>query len=452
MRVITVIDNAGLSNYQKWAIFLCVMLGCADGINSLSMGYAIPSLAKHFGIAAAAFSIAIIVELIGQMVGLILLAPIADRVGRLALIRIGIIVFSVGAMATYFVPSLATLSICRFVAGVGIGAAVPNIFALAAEYAPTHRKSTVSAIVLLGITGGGMFTGLLATGIVSAYGGAMLMVLAGVVPLVILLLTWPFLPESVEFLASKGRDADVARIVARIDPTQHHDHYEGPLAVPGAPVAALFRQGRAGRTIVIWIMMFCGLFNSYYIFSWLPTFLTSGGAPENVALLAGSLSTLGGMIGGVGLGYLMDKTRIGIGITVIGPIVAIVALLLMVWNLSGPKNDAASLWLSVFLGLGVLGATSCAQVISTNAYPVAIRATGLGWASGVSRIGGLLAPAIGGALLAAHSSTSTLLLWSIIPIVGIALTLVFYRIRFGNISDTDEDHLAAEPTIDEVAV
>ncbi len=198
-------------------------------------------------------------------------------------------------------------------------------------------------------------------------------------------------------------------------------------------------------------MMFCGLFNSYYIFTWLPTFLTGGGAPQNVALLAGSLATFGGMIGGVGLGYLMDKTRVGIGITAIGPVVAIIALLLMVWNLSGPKSDTASLWLSVFLGLGVLGATSCAQVISTNAYPVAIRATGLGWATGVSRIGGLLAPAIGGALLAAKSSTSTLLLWSIIPMVGIALTLVFYRICFGNISDTDEDHLAAESDHDEVA-
>lgn len=444
--VTKVVDSARFSRFQKRTIVVCWLLLFSDGFNALSIGYAIPALSEQYGVSVAAFSVVVIAALLGEILAELFVAPLADRFGRRRLVRLGILLFSLAAIPAFFATSIEALAVCRFLAGVGIGAAVPNGLALGAEYTPARARGRSVSLLLAGTSSGGMIAGLFAAFLIPAYGGSSVLLVAGIVPLVLLLATWWILPESVQFLAQRRDAARVRPLLRRIDPAMeipdgatyvgaHEDH-------GGARVRALFQQGRAARTLLIWFMMFWGLFNAYFLFNWVTTLLTSAGVPQETALIATSMATLGGTVGGVLFGILVDRTRFGLGATVIGPVIGVLALVLLAFNLDSP--GAAIIALCVGVGFGGLGATLIVQVVPTQAYPTSIRATGVGWAAGVSRVGGLFAPALGGAMIATGVAPQTMLLVSVVPVALVGVSVIVYRCVFGNAGDETIDQ--APPT------
>ncbi|MBN9739305.1 MULTISPECIES: MFS transporter [unclassified Pseudonocardia] len=439
-----VVDTARFSRFQKRTIVVCWLLLFCDGFNGLSIGYAIPSLSEQYGVSAATFSVVVIAALLGEILAAMFIAPLADRFGRRRLVRLGVLLFSLTAVPAYFASSIEILTVCRFVAGVGIGIAVPNGLALGAEYTPTRAKGRAVSLLLVATSSGGMIAGLIAASLIPAYGGSALLLAAGAIPLVLLIATWPLLPESVQFLAAQKDTARVRPLLKRIDPTTEFPDdavYVGPKEIQGARLRALFQDGRGPRTLLIWFMMFWGLFNAYFLFNWVTTLLTSAGVASSTALIATSMATLGGSVGGVLFGVLMDRTRFGLGSTAIGPAIGVTSLLLLAFNLDASAGGIIALCVGV--GFGGLGATLVVQVLPAMAYPTAIRATGVGWAVGVSRIGGLFAPALGGAMIASGVAPRTMLLISIVPVAVVGLCVIAYRVAFGS-----ADHAAAENSPD----
>lgn len=425
-----VIAAARFSGYQKRVIAICLALGFADGFNSLSIGYAIPDLAHRYGTPPAALAFVVMAALVGEIVAEFLIAPLADRFGRRRVIQAGIVLYSLSAIPAYLATDVTALAACRVLAGLGIGAAVPNVFALGAEYAPHRAKATTITVLAVGTSGGGVVAGLLAAWLVPAYGGPMLLLVAGLVPVALLVLTWPFLPESIEFLARKGRSREVGRLLERMKVDLARDRdvtYTVTESATGVGVLALFRGGRAARTALIWLMMFFALVNVYFVFSWLATLLTNAGIGQSDALLATSIATFGGMVGALAIGMLMDRTRAGVAAAAVGSALALVAVFLMIWGLHTGAAAGVVIALSALLGFGVIGSSSALTAVAAKAYPTAIRATGVGWASGFSRIGGLLAPALGGALLAGGASTTTILALVCVPITLVAVFVISYR-------------------------
>ncbi|MFD9664099.1 MFS transporter [Rhodococcus sp. NPDC059968] len=189
VRITEIVDKVPVSNFQRRAIAICLALAFADGINVLSIGYAIPSLADSYGVAAADFSIVVMAALIGEILSNFLIAPLADRYGRKRIMGLGIVVFGLAAIPSFFASSILALAACRFVAGIGIGAAVPNGFALGNEYPPTRLKATTVTVLSSGTAVGGLVVGLIASRLVPLHGGETLLLVAGVIPLVILVAT-----------------------------------------------------------------------------------------------------------------------------------------------------------------------------------------------------------------------------------------------------------------------
>lgn len=424
-----VIDGAPVSRLQKRAIAICFALAFADGFNVLAIGYAIPSLAESYDVSAASFSLVVTAALIGEILSNFLLAPLADRFGRKRMVGLGILVFGLAAVPSYFASSILALAACRFVAGIGIGAAVPNGFALGNEYSPTRLKATTVTLLSSATAVGGLVVGIIASQTVPVFGGEALLLVAGVVPLLILVGTWHWLPESVEFMAKSGQTGEVAGILNRIDAGRAYtgdDAFVLPPQPAGARVGALFSDGRAARTLLLWSMMFFALFGSYFVLSWLATILTDSGVDEGAALLATSLATLGGIVGALVLGTAMDRSRAGVAAAALGPVVTIVTVALLAWCLTIGSSVLLVGALCFALGFGAIGLAAALTSVAAQSYPTAVRATGIGWAFGVSRMGGLFAPAVGGALLAAGTDSVVVLLLSAVPaaLAG-ALVVVF---------------------------
>lgn len=435
VRISAVIDAAPLSRFQKRVIAVCLLLGLAEGINALSIGYAIPSLSVQYGVDPAVFAVIFVAALVGEILGEFFLAPLGDRVGRRTMIRIGIAVFALAAIPSALATSVEALAAFRFFAGLGIGAAVPSVYALAGDYTPARAKGRVISILTMSISAGGVLIGLVASSFIPAFGGSWFLLLGGALPLVILLATWRTLPESVENLAERSRTGEVHNLMGRIDPTRRElagIQYTSEEPHQGARLVSLFRNGRAWPTIVLWLMSFFGVFNAYFVFSFLATILIIAGTQDSTALLTTSMATFGGMAGAVALGFTMDRTRLGAAAGSIGSAIAILALLGLA-GADATTNPAWVLGLGFALGIGAIGTNSCCMVISTQLYPSTIRATGFGWYSGVGRLGGLVAPVLVGALMGAHVAPAQLMQIVIIPNIIVGALLIVFALRWGTL-------------------
>ena len=433
-----VIEGARFSRYQQRIIAVCLTIGLAEGINALSIGYVLPSLAVQYNVSPAAFSLIFVTALLGEILGNFVLAPLGDKYGRRTMLRVGISIFALAAVPSAMVGSVEALAVCRFFAGLGIGAAVPSMFTLAGDYTPNSVKGRVISVVSMSISAGGFLIGLVAANFIPAFGGPAFLLLGGLIPIILLFLTWFALPESVEFLAERKDQDSVRRILHRIAPGVVPVEADAttPIYVPaeqvkGARVAQLFRNGRGLPTVMLWMMSFVGLFNAYFIFAFLATILVVDGVAEETALLSVSLATFGGMAGGVLLGFLMDRTPLGPAAGTLGAAIAIAGFIFLA-IVDPTTNEFTFLVLGAALGLGAIGANSCAQVLATQVYPPIIRATGLGWYSAVGRLGALLAPVVIGGLLGANVAPGNLYIYATIPLAILGALLLVFMVRYGS--------------------
>ncbi|NKX56569.1 MFS transporter [Arthrobacter mobilis] len=427
-----IIDNSRFSNLQKRVVILCLLLGFADGFNSLAVGYAIPSLAEKWEVSAGNFSAVIVAGVVGEILASVTLAPLADRYGRKPMIWIGIVLFGVCTALAATAASVAALVVFRLVSGMGIGTASPNLFALGSEYSPRWFKATAVSIIGTGMAAGGMACGLLAAVLVPNFGGAAVFLAAGVFPLAVLLFSIAFLPESVEFYAARGKNEKVAHLLNKIDGTRAYRSTDSFTAnhtesVRKVSALELFRDGRAISTVLVWSMLLLGIVGSYFVFSWLVTLLVSSGVQDSTAILGTSVATLGGIVGGIVLGILMDRSRFGVGILVLAPLVQIAATVALVLSLGGTPTTGLITTLCFFLGFGIVGAGVALTAVAAQAYPAELRSTGIGWAAGFSRLGAIFTPVVGGLLINTGMAPSTILYLSLVPAALNGILFLVYK-------------------------
>ncbi|MDB5437773.1 MAG: pcaK, partial [Caulobacteraceae bacterium] len=177
------------------------------------------------------------------------------------------------------------------------------------------------------------------------------------------------------------------------------------------PVSELFMHGRAARTLLVWLAFFMNLLVMYFLVNWLPSLLKQLGLPLSISIMSTALLNFGGVVGGVVLGRLIDRAN---PYLLLGAAYAFAAACIGVLALAG-AHVALLLSAATACGFGVVGAQIGLNAITANAYPTAVRSTGIGWALGVGRIGSILGPTIGGLLLGLGWAPRDLLLAAILP-------------------------------------
>jgi MFS transporter, AAHS family, 4-hydroxybenzoate transporter len=428
VNVADIIDTRPVGAFQLRAFLLCALVLFVDGFDVQCITYVVPTITREWGLVRGQLWPALTAGLVGVMLGAMLLAPLADRVGRRRVIVYSCVAFGALTLLTLAADSLLSLVVLRFLTGLGLGSALPNALGLASEYAPHKHRALVVMFVGSGISLGAIAAGIAATQLVGPFGWRAMFVVGGLLPLALAVLLASGLPESIRFAALLANRRDEAkRLLRKLAPALDNDvdvvsHY----AQAGkATVLDLFAGGRGVATLCLWIAFFMSLLNVYLAINWLPTSLEASGY---TAVQASGMTTVyhvGGVVGTYAFGLTMD--RLGAHRMVfVALLLAGVGFYTFATATDMPQWPTTAVL--ALAGVGVIGAQVGVNALATITYPVAMRATGLGWALGVGRVGSIVGPTIIGLMLASAADARSVYLWCLAPItVGLMAVALLKR-------------------------
>jgi AAHS family 4-hydroxybenzoate transporter-like MFS transporter len=399
------IDQQPVGGFQIRLLLTCAAVLFLDGFDTQAIGYVAPALAKEWGLTKAALGPVFSAGLFGLMIGALLFGPLADRVGRKKIIIFSTLAFGIGTLATSFVRDVNTLLVIRFLTGLGLGGAMPNAVAMTSEFSPHRRRATMVMIMFCGFSVGAALGGLLAAALIPQFGWRSVFVVGGVAPLLLVPILALRLPESVRFLALTGRARErVAELLGFISPKAAFppatQFVVNEPRLTGIPVLHLFRSGRTPVTLLLWVVFFMSLLDLYFLSNWLPTVLNDLGASVSESAAIGSMLQVGGVVGTFALGSIID--RFSFRALALVYFIAVFA----VGAIGQLGHSVVFVTMAIFAaGFCIVGGQIAANALAATFYPTAVRATGVGWALGIGRVGSIVGPLVGGALLSMKWST-----------------------------------------------
>jgi AAHS family 4-hydroxybenzoate transporter-like MFS transporter len=415
------IDREPVGGFQIRLLLSCAAVLVLDGFDTTSIGFVAPVLAKEWGLTKGALGPVFSAGLFGLMIGALVFGPLADRIGRRKIIIFSTLAFGIGALATAFVQDVNSLLAIRFLTGLGLGGAMPNTIAMTSEFSPRRRRATMVMIMFCGFSAGAALGGLLAAALIPQFGWRSVFVVGGVAPLLLVPILALRLPESVRFLALTGRaNARVADLLGLISPRAIFppaaQFVVNEPGLAGIPVLHLFRDGRTLVTLLLWVVFFMSLLDLYFLTNWLPTVLNDLGASVSAAAVIGSMLQVGGVVGALALGSVID--RFSFRALALVYFIAIFA----VGAIGQLGHSTALVAIAIFVaGFCMVGGQIAANALAAGFYPTSIRATGVGWALGIGRVGSIIGPLVGGALLTMKWSAGAVFLAAAVAALCAAL-------------------------------
>jgi MFS transporter, AAHS family, 4-hydroxybenzoate transporter len=406
--VVALIETRPIGPAQWTVIGLCALVAMLDGLDLQSIGLAAPAMGAQLHIAPQAFGVVFSAALAGLALGAFLLGPVADRVGRKRVLVAATFCFGVFTLATAYAGSLPELLTCRFLTGFGLGGAMPSFISLGSEYVPKTRRTAVVSLLWAGFPLGGVVGGLLGSRIIPAYGWQSVFLVGGVLPILLSMILTIALPESVSFLVATGTSRDrIGRTLRRIFPDVRitgETRFELVReSAPRATVFELFGSGRALGTLLLWASFFFAFMILVTNSAWSPILLRRVGIAAEQSALALALFNFGSLFGSAAAGMLLN--RFGI-LRVLPPTLTLGALAYAMVGWSAPSFGSVMMAEGLF-GLLLGCASSGLIALSAIYYPVAIRSTGVGWATGMGRLGSFVGPLVVGQMVGAQWDVPT---------------------------------------------
>lgn len=396
---------------------LCWLCLVADGYDLMTYGATLPALidtppfhltpgqAGHIG------SIA----LTGMLAGSLVAGMLTDRIGRRRLFISSVAVFSLGMLLTSIASTVELFIAFRVLTCFGVGGLLPTAVALASEFSNPASRSRTLGVVLTGPPVGMVLASLMASRLVPEQGFRPVYALAGVM-LILVPFLWRLLPESPSFLAARGREVEAAEVWSAYGMEK-----PSPAPVASASVASVARH-LIVPTLLIWGTTFCSLLTVFGITTWLPQVMATSGYGLGSSIEFLLVYCLGAVIGTIVASQIAE--RVGPKpVVVVGYVAAAVALLLV-----ATKPSTALLIVLVMLaGFGGFGTQNILNDFIARFYPAATRASGLGWALGVGRIGGIIGPTFGAWVISGTDPlTATAVAFATTALLG-GIVMLFVR-------------------------
>lgn len=318
------INQRPLGAYQKLIVFLCFCIIALDGMDIAIMGFIAPSLKAAWGIGNAELAVVISAALIGLAIGAMVSGPLADWRGRKTIIIASVFLFGLWTLLTAFSQTLQHMVIFRFLTGLGLGAAMPNVGTLVSEFAPEKKRSFIITVVFCGFSFGAASGGFAASWMIPQWGWHSVLLMGGILPLLLVPFLLLKLPESVRFLVSKRADSrQIHHIVEKIAPgiSQADSRFAMPVAekTPAFAVQLVLSRSYRFGSVMLWGGYFFGLFMVYLLGSWLPTVIKEAGMSVTEATIITALYQAGGTFGSLFAGWLMDRVNPHLALGMITP-------------------------------------------------------------------------------------------------------------------------------------
>jgi AAHS family 4-hydroxybenzoate transporter-like MFS transporter len=392
----TALENQRIGGLQIVVTALCLLVQVCDGYDVNSVAWAVPKLIGVWHLPPPAFTTAFLWSSIGIMAGALSAGPVGDRIGRKPLLLASLTIFGLASLASAFAGSLGMLTLARFFTGLGIGGAFPGAATLTGDYAPRRRRAMMIMASFTGAPIGGFVGGQIVAVLLPRFGWPVIFILGGVFPLVLVLVLALFLPESPRFLAAKKRlSPRQAALLRRLAIEPGQAAFQPVDIARENPVKLLFSRGYALQTVLLWIIFFCSLMNLFLFGYWMPTVFHLIGMPPAQAVFASSLRDFGAIWAVLYLGWAIDRAgperSLAFHYAAGAVFIALIALVAMPY--------ALLLAVTFFAGMTIIGSQTGANATAGALYPARMRTSGIGWALGIGRLGGIAAPALGGWLL-----------------------------------------------------
>ena len=379
-------------------IGLCFLVALMEGLDLQAAGIAAQGMAAAFELDKLHMSWVFSAGIFGLLPGAFAGGWLADRIGRKRVLMASVGLFGVFSLATALAWDFNSLLVARCLTGVGLGAALPNLIALTSEVAGPRLRGTAVSLMYCGVPLGAALAALI--GIADLAGGwQVVFYVGGVVPLLIVPLLGLYLPESQQFRNVQG---------------------EMPVGV----VQGLFRDGAALPTALIWVSYFFTLMVVYILINWLPSLVIGQGFTGRQASWVMLALQIGAAAGTLFLGWVMDRLPAWAlsALIYIGILVSLTAL--------GLASHLPGMLAAGFIaGFFATGGQCVLYALAPHFYRPSIRATGVGSAVAIGRLGAMSGPLVAGKMLALGTGTAGVMLASAPGIVIAAVAMFYLSVR-----------------------
>jgi len=425
-----VLDRQGWTPSKFLVVFLAAFAVVLDGFDVQILSFAAPDLVEDWGIGKSALGPIFAISFVGMAVGTFGGGWLGDRLGRRGAILISVGLFAITTGLIALAPNLLLLGILRFVSSIGLGAMFPNATSLIAEYTPLRHRAFAVALGLVCNPVGGAIGGIVSAQLLPLIGWRGLFALAGIVPLLFLVLLFFKLPESLRYLHGTRRSPErLRRTIGRIGiavgaETKIVDSGETAHA-ERASIRALFAPGLRRDTIGLGIGFFGTLMGVYGLFAWLPLLLAGGGFDLAQSSLGLTIFNASGVLSTIAAGWLMGR----LGSRLTAGSFAFIGVVLALFFAATPltTENSGMVWVAMaLLGVFIIAPPACLYAMSAHAYPVQVRATGVGFTAGMGRIGATLS-ALAGAPLVELGSGPFLVMIATVTAIALAGILIVGR-------------------------
>lgn len=428
--VAPILDHGKWTSYQKRILFLVALVMVFDGVDAQVLSLSLSTISSEWGISRSAFAPLLGFSFIAMALGTAAGGILGDRIGRKWTLVGSSITFGLMTLLGAFADDVMFLGVCRVIASLGMGAAMPNVTAMLAEYTPVRRRSLALAIGMSALPFGGIVVGLLGAQILPALGWRTFFVIAGCGPLFVALALVIWVPESLRFLVARNVKpvaclAIIRRLGHAVSPTTTVTDSGEKAAVEKASVQALLASEYARDTWILAVAFFTVILSSYLMFTWSPSLFVEAGYSVSLSSASMAVFSLGGLIGGVGGGWLF--TRFGSRKTMLCMAAGALTCcaVLMVTPLQPAANTLPIIIASLLLlGLCVPGTQAILFVLAAQMFPTSMRASGVGLPAAFGRLGAVLSAFIGPWILASTGTRFFGFIAAMILILFVALALV----------------------------
>ncbi|MEP7312722.1 MAG: MFS transporter [Pseudomonadota bacterium] len=361
-----------------------------DGLDAQALGLAIPPLMVEWGLTRADFAPIAAGSLVGMAIGATFGGVVGDRIGRRAALIGSIVLFGLATGLATLAQGRLSFGALRALAGLGLGATLPNAAALIADFTPPRYRSVGMSIAQLSQPVGSMIAGLLAAALLTGSGWRSLFLIGSVAPIALALLFLWRLPESPGFKAK-----DAAR------------------DVPRASLRALLVPERRRDTLIAWLACFLSLLALYSVLSWMPAMLTAERMPLTFTGTAIAIFSIGGITGSLGCGLLIKRFGSRTAQIIIGLTGIVAAVLLIALFRAGLATPATIGVLMAFIGVGAAGTQTTLYALGAHLYPTELRATGIGAVLGIGRLGAVASAWVGASAVDAGGAVGFFVLFAV---------------------------------------
>jgi len=431
VHVSQLLDERGISGFHIQLIVWSVLIALFDGYDISAIALAAPHLVADWHVQRSALGPVLAASNIGVLFGSMIFGWIGDRYGRKTALIQSLLLFGILTWLAAHATNLQQMFWLRLIAGLGIGGVIPNMIAINIESAPRHSRATLGLIATGLVPLGGALPGFVSAALVPHYGWQILFWIGGIVPVVIAVGAFFWMPESIKYMSIReGHRAKLTRLLERLSPGYRVPQgarfvVEDERQAPGTNPKYLFAEGLAVITPLLWLIFALNLMGFFFVLLWTPTLLTAAKLPPATAALAVAALQVGGTVGTLALiGWIRRRQFMAIAILflIAVPVVGSIGYV-------GLHGSEAMLLLASFIaGACVLGVQSGINVCGALVYPTSLRALGSGWELGIGRFGSIVGPLVGALFVALP--VDRLYMWSAVPfLIGAAACYTVHRLN-----------------------